>query len=743
MDTTQKKPDILFIYIDYLYKRFTGLNYHLGAGYIRSFLKQNGILSSQLLSDNQIKLEEIKENILKSNVKIIGFTCFDSNYYTIKIISEKLKKENHNLFIVLGGPTATFSDKFIMNDCKDIDVCIRGEGELTTLELIKKINAGSDILKLAGITLRIKENVIKNPDRNLFENHSNRNSELDYFPSPFLEGIIPPEMAPEIGILTSRGCIYRCTFCNFSIMSRHTIRYHSIDYIINNLKIINNAIKDKKRYIPILDDNFCINIQRAKQVCKRIIKEKLNIKLNYLCSTRIDLMDRELLELLRDANFTLGIGLESAVPRILKEIKKIRSTNNMDENNCRTEKSFLAKFKKNIYLAKKLGLKNFDISAIFGLPGETITDATKTIKFIEKLKVPHYHHNFLQIYTGTEIYKTYKNYNIKLKPSPLLLPFVPKYSFNVDRIPVLKNEIHLKEWDEIKYNFIRIFDGCKYETYKNTVDIIFEDSSLASSSTFGNLKELLSLSSTISFLSNSFSYKFYERDLRCIVNNKLPLVNINYFKKDKLFTKKDYLRYKLLNCDYPFINNISPTNYTFMPFKEFYTLHRLAKNEGEDTGALLLTLNNIKDLDIFFEPQNLEKIPQLIKKNKVAKLSILDGCRWHCKECPAIRLPRIFINRNLDIKTCLTANTIGRLGDSWDVIKKEVINLFEIEKKIRKCRSCPVNNFCSKCIFPFPLTKKEFCYFKRDILHQGVGSLSRKDYVQKLGSIWDKDSGKT
>jgi len=100
-------------------------------------------------------------------------------------------------------------------------------------------------------------------------------------------------------------------------MSRHRIRYHSIDRGIAELKTIQTALEAKPPDIPlhrvvtIHDDAFTLNVPRAKEICRRIISEGINLQLSCLC--RADNLDEELIELLQQAGFLeITFGLESA-----------------------------------------------------------------------------------------------------------------------------------------------------------------------------------------------------------------------------------------------------------------------------------------------------------------------------------------------------------------------------------------------------------------------------------------------
>ena len=133
-----------------------------------------------------------------------------------------------------------------------------------------------------------------------------------------------------------------------------TIRYHSIERVVAELKYISplNDIPSPKT-VTIQDSCFTLNLNRAKEICKRIAVEKFNIEL--ICETRIDLMDKEMLDLFKKANFKqIDIGLESAVPAVLKNIQKIRKSG----EGLRPEKFYIGKTIKDEY-------NEFSLTALF------------------------------------------------------------------------------------------------------------------------------------------------------------------------------------------------------------------------------------------------------------------------------------------------------------------------------------------------------------------------------------------
>jgi anaerobic magnesium-protoporphyrin IX monomethyl ester cyclase len=321
---------------------------HLGVAYIQAYLAKHGFSSKQVIPPLGSTLSDCVEQLIATNAKIIGFTCYDTNYFLVRTIASFIKRKKPETIVIAGGPTPTFSDDLLLNNAPDIDLCVRFEGEETTLELVSLNTDGSLLNSLedvAGITYRHNNSIVRTTDRQLFGASKNKEFCLDDLPSPYLDGVL--DGTEGAGILTARGCTHHCSYCNFSAMSKHIIRYHSIDRVIDELKYIYDSSTShlKSKVIVFNDDAFTLNVRRAKNICKRIIDEGIKLKLSCLC--RADNLDEELIELLNEAGFgDISFGVESAVPKILSNIKKIRRYEpKIDEEDYAVEESFLSEIK--------------------------------------------------------------------------------------------------------------------------------------------------------------------------------------------------------------------------------------------------------------------------------------------------------------------------------------------------------------------------------------------------------------
>jgi len=206
---------------------------------------------------------------------------------------------------VLGGYHPTAVPDILLSH-KQVDMVIRGEGELTMRELVQR-GSPEGVL---GISYKENNKVIHNPDRPLI-------GDLDSLPFParhlrrqkYTSPLIRDREVDEIHI--SRGCWGRCTFCCEPSMSRGHQRYRSPENVIEEIDQIYNVIhKRKPLCILIGDPNFMGDAKRVDRFCDLL--HELNFDIIFHAMVRADSMARhpEVVRKMCDNNiiyFCMGI----------------------------------------------------------------------------------------------------------------------------------------------------------------------------------------------------------------------------------------------------------------------------------------------------------------------------------------------------------------------------------------------------------------------------------------------------
>ena len=250
--------------------------------------------------------------ISKAQSSVIGIGVMAKDMPGIIIACEKLKKEKPDTVIILGGPGPTGTAFSLMEAFPFIDFVVRGEGELTLLELMKAIKTGDTSFdKIKSLTWR-KDEVISNPQRE-------RISDLDSLPLPEYS-LVEASRYNQVYLPSTRGCQHFCTFCDQpALWQGKEIRrsldslYHEIDYITNELKA--------SWEIAFSDNEFCADPERFDEFYNRY--KKGGYGFYFSMDRRVNSLDDDLLLKAKEIGCkTILFGVESGNDRVLKEIRK-------------------------------------------------------------------------------------------------------------------------------------------------------------------------------------------------------------------------------------------------------------------------------------------------------------------------------------------------------------------------------------------------------------------------------------
>ncbi len=227
-----------------------------------------------------------------------------------------------SLPIVWGGVHPSLCPESTLKDplC---DIVVKGEGEITIVELADCLRTKGDLSQVAGIGLKEGGELRWGPSRPMIE-------DLDSIPRPDYDLIrmehyftkAPSTDEAQLQIVTSRGCPYDCEFCYNLKFNERRFRYHSAERVVSDITDLVRRFEVKAIFIE--DDYFFGHPGRVEEICDRLIEEKLDLLIQVPC--RIDYLYRrspEMLDKLYRAGFKeLWIGIESGSEKRLKEIMK-------------------------------------------------------------------------------------------------------------------------------------------------------------------------------------------------------------------------------------------------------------------------------------------------------------------------------------------------------------------------------------------------------------------------------------
>jgi len=281
--------------------------------------------------DKEKTLELVKE--FKPDLCVLD-TSTPSIYDDVKV-GAAVKNIFPYSFVVLIGTHPTALPEETLNLNPNIDAIATGEADYTIRNLAQKlseanlerlqgdINYRKNVLSsINGLAYRVGKEIKINKPRPLITNLD----EIPFVSKVYKKHLDPKKYFfaasdyPETQIMTSRGCIARCTFCLYpQVMHRLRYRMRSVNNVVDEFEWIVKNIPEI-REIGIEDDTFTGDQNRVIEICKEILKR--GIKIKWYCNVRADL-EYETMKWMKKADCALvTVGYESANREILKNIRK-------------------------------------------------------------------------------------------------------------------------------------------------------------------------------------------------------------------------------------------------------------------------------------------------------------------------------------------------------------------------------------------------------------------------------------
>jgi len=335
----------------------------IGPLYIVSFLEKRGFsVGFKDYQLNGFKNPFDSDNILSfltSSSNIVGIRS-DSHLLPFLIYAiRKLKQKFPKKIIILGGPGPTSVAEILIKNFPFIDVIVKGEGEHTTLDLMQHLKKKEKLDDVKGIVFKKKDGSIREtPLRKRIDN-------LDKLPFPAYYKLNPKDYQ-RINIIASRGCPFKCTFCDVAPFWQHCNISRSIDNVIEEIYYFQDIFHFKR--FGFSDDNFVLDRKKVLEFCDKFKKSGINAQ--WSAYGRVNLMDDILMKKMSKAGcYGIFFGVESGSNRVLKKIKK----------------GFTAAKARELIIRSTKYFEKVCASFMWDFPFESLSDFLKTIKLMNEL----------------------------------------------------------------------------------------------------------------------------------------------------------------------------------------------------------------------------------------------------------------------------------------------------------------------------------------------------------------------
>jgi len=291
--------------------------------------------------------DEAAEVILDSDPDVIGFSSLCTSYLQAIRMAQAVKRSKPDTFIAFGGPNATFTAEFTLNEFPGlIQTVVKGEGERVLDLMAEALEDGRDIAGVPGVVTATGSGVSCATHPGLIE-------DLDSLPDPawhlypVAEGLRRGWWS-GIEIEAGRGCPFPCTFCTTNLFWNRRYRVKSAERLVGEVLALQQRFGVDN--FSMVHDLFTCRRKWVDEVCETFITRGSPV--NWSMSARADTLTPELIEKLgpagcRDIYFGIETG-SARMQQVVKKKLKLEAVGEMvgaaQENGVRSTMSFIMGF---------------------------------------------------------------------------------------------------------------------------------------------------------------------------------------------------------------------------------------------------------------------------------------------------------------------------------------------------------------------------------------------------------------
>lgn len=282
-------------------------------------------------------------------------------------MSRMVKKLRPKMPIVFGGWHPSLATQQTLRE-PFVDAIVRGQGELTLLELVQRIADGQDWHGVRGLSFKDADgNMVHEPERPV--------TNVNQLPPPAYHLADPGIYAAvsgvrELAYTSSVGCPYQCNYCTDQVFYKRRFNAYSVERVVNELADL--VPRYDIEHVPLFDSNFLVDRKRAVAIAQGIIASGVKFQWDFQTSTDfLALMSEDDVRVLADSGVHhIGFGTESASQEVLTLMnKRFQHVEQMVET------------------ARKTHLAGIHVvfNIILGYPGETEAHRQQTFRIMSDI----------------------------------------------------------------------------------------------------------------------------------------------------------------------------------------------------------------------------------------------------------------------------------------------------------------------------------------------------------------------
>ena len=359
-----ENASILLVNVDTnIYSYFRMPN--LGIEYLNTIIHNAGYPVRCLYLTRWNLMETLHELLASGSVKVVGFSCMYDNIDAVVNAINCLKVKYNNVVFYIGGAHANELGEAFLQKNK-VDYIMVGESEKVIVDFINytvsNVGKRENVHNLRYID-HDNGNYVETTRSELIFN-------LDSLPFPNYVYQKNDNLSAA-GIITGRGCPYKCAFC-YEGNKERTVRYRSVKNVVEEISLLLKNNRNVNR-IQFYDDTFTLDQSRVREICTFMKPLYDEFGLMWVCEIHCQTVynNPDLVKTMVESGMiSAQVGLESGNNRILRLLNK-KTTTDM--------------IKKTIDICRNAGLYSLQGNLIIGAAGENKNDLQNNYDFAREV----------------------------------------------------------------------------------------------------------------------------------------------------------------------------------------------------------------------------------------------------------------------------------------------------------------------------------------------------------------------
>jgi radical SAM superfamily enzyme YgiQ (UPF0313 family) len=250
---------------------------------------------------------DLRRRLKDETIRLVGISDHTMRtFVTTRAVSDTVKSKRPDVKVLVGGVNATFMWRELLDSCPSIDYIFRGYAN-KAINLLLEAIVNSTEPKAPGLVSRTsylydEMNVVWPITSKDFSSPDLRLLSIDRYLS----------WTRSYPLLTQTGCNFSCNFCT-SIMPSTIQKKEFLRPIDDIIVEMGNALELGFDQFFMSANTFTSSKQFCNELCRTIITNGFSNKASWVCMTRVELIDSQLLSIMKRAGCkNISYGVESS-----------------------------------------------------------------------------------------------------------------------------------------------------------------------------------------------------------------------------------------------------------------------------------------------------------------------------------------------------------------------------------------------------------------------------------------------